>query len=73
MKRAILDGFLSVFGAVLALGILGGAGLSFALLKRVEVIRRTAEAIISGDLIRRVPVRGTDQDILNPLSLKLAM
>jgi signal transduction histidine kinase len=63
VKRTILDGFISAFGAVLALGILGAIALSLALLKRVEVIRRTAEAIIAGDLSRRVPVRGTGDDL----------
>ena len=36
MKQAVFYGFLSAFGAVLALGILGGTALSAALLKRVE-------------------------------------
>jgi hypothetical protein len=42
LKQAVFDGFLSAFGAVVALGTLGGIALSFALLKRVETIRRTA-------------------------------
>ncbi len=63
VKDAILNGFLSAFGAVLVLGIVGGLALSFAFLKRVETIRRTAEAIIAGDLNQRVPVRGTGDDL----------
>jgi len=63
VKEAIFYGFLSAFGAVLILGIVGGIGLSLALLRRVEVIRRTAEAIIAGDLSRRVPVRGSGDDL----------
>lgn len=70
VKQAILNGFLSAFGAVIALGTLGGIALSLALLKRVETIRRTAEAIIAGDLLQRVPVRGTGDD-LDRLSLTL--
>jgi signal transduction histidine kinase len=62
VKEAVFDGFLSAFGAVLVLGILGGIGLSLALLRRVEAIRRTAEAIIGGDLSRRVPMRGSGDD-----------
>jgi len=62
VKEAIFDGFVSAFGAVLVLGIAGGLGLSFIVLRRVESIRRTAQAIIAGDLSRRVPVRGTDDD-----------
>jgi signal transduction histidine kinase len=63
VEEAIFDGFLSAFGAVLLLGIGGGLGLSLALLRRVEAIRRTAEAIIAGDLSRRVPVRGSGDDL----------
>lgn len=59
---SIFYGFASAFGAVIALGSIGGIGLSLALLKRVETIRRTAEAIIAGDLAQRVPVRGTNDD-----------
>lgn len=58
----IFDGFASAFGAVIVLGSIGGIALSVALLKRVETIRRTAEAIIAGDLEQRVPVRGTNDD-----------
>jgi signal transduction histidine kinase len=63
VEQAILDGFASAFGAVLVLGIVGGIALSFAFLMRVETIRRTAEAIIAGDLTQRVPVRGTGDDL----------
>ncbi len=63
IKRTILNGFASAFGAVIILGIFGGIALSFAFLKRVEAIRRTAEAIIAGDLTRRVPVHATNDDL----------
>jgi signal transduction histidine kinase len=63
VKTAILDGFVSAFGALVVLGIAGGIALSLAFLKRVETIRRTAEAIIAGDLMCRVPVRGTGDDL----------
>jgi signal transduction histidine kinase len=62
IKETIFDGFVSAFAAVLLLGIAGGFGLSFVLLRRVETIRRTAQAIIAGDLTQRVPVRGTGDD-----------
>ena len=70
LKESIFDGFASAFAAVIALGSIGGIALSLALLKRVETIRRTAEAIIAGDLAQRVPVRGTNDD-LDRLSLTL--
>jgi signal transduction histidine kinase len=63
VEEAILGGFLSAFGSVVVLGTGGGIALSFALLKRVETIRRTAAAIIAGDLSQRVPVRGTGDDL----------
>jgi signal transduction histidine kinase len=62
LEAFIFDGFASAFAAVIALGSIGGIALSLALLKRVETIRRTAEAIIAGDLTQRVPVRGTNDD-----------
>lgn len=62
IQRAIFNGFLAAFGAVVGLGVVGGIGLSVALLKRVETIRKTAEAIIAGDLSQRVPVRGNGDD-----------
>ena len=63
LVASIFYGFASAFGAVIALGSIGGIALSLALLKRVETIRRTAEAIIAGDLARRVPVHGTNDDL----------
>ncbi len=63
LEEAIFYGFASAFGAVIALGSIGGVALSLALLKRVETIRRTAEAIAAGDLTQRVPVRGTNDDL----------
>ncbi len=70
VEQAIMNGFASAFGAVLVLGIVGGIALSLAFLKRVETIRRTADAIIRGDLTQRVPVSGSGDD-LDRLSLTL--
>jgi signal transduction histidine kinase len=61
-KQAVLGDIISAFAAVVVLGIIGAAGLSVALLKRVETIRRTAEAIIAGDFTQRIPIRGADDD-----------
>lgn len=63
LVASILYGFASAFAAVIALGSIGGIALSLALLKRVETIRRTSEAIIAGDLAQRVPMRGTNDDL----------
>jgi signal transduction histidine kinase len=62
VQEAILAGFLSAFGAVVVLGTAGGIALSFALLKRVETIRRTAAAIIADDLSQRIPVSSAGDD-----------
>ena len=62
IEEAIFNGFASAFGAVIVLGSIGGIALSLVLLKRVDSIRRTAEAIIAGDLTQRVPLHGTNDD-----------
>ena len=48
--------------AFLVLTLTAGALLSSAFLRRVDVIGRTAEAIINGDLGSRVPLRGTNDN-----------
>ncbi|MGH7156083.1 MAG: HAMP domain-containing protein, partial [Acetobacteraceae bacterium] len=62
-EEAIITAFLWTVGLAAALGIAGGALLSRAFLRRVDAIARTAEAIIGGDLTRRVPLRGTGDDL----------
>ena len=63
LEAAIARAFLWTVGLVAALGIAGGVLLSRAFLKRVDAISRTAEAIIAGDLMQRVPTRGTGDDL----------
>ena len=63
IEEAVATAFLWTTGLAAALGIAGGALLSRAFLARVDAIARTAEAIIEGDLGRRVPVRGTGDDL----------
>jgi len=63
VEEAVTTAFLWTVGLVALLGIGGGALLSRAFLARVDAIARTAEAIIEGDLSRRVPVRGTGDDL----------
>ena len=63
LEEAIVTAFLWTVGLAAALGIGGGALLSRAFLRRVDTIARTAEAIIDGDLARRVPLRGTGDDL----------
>lgn len=63
IEEAVTTAFIWTVGLVAVLGIGGGALLSRAFLARVDAISRTAEAIIGGDLTRRVPIRGTNDDL----------
>jgi signal transduction histidine kinase len=63
LEQAIATAFLWTVGLAAVLGISGGALLSRAFLRRVDAIVRTAEAIIGGDLARRMPMRGTGDDL----------
>ena len=62
LEEAITRALLWTIGIAGALGIVGGAAVSYAFLRRVDTIARTAEAIFAGDLARRVPMRGTGDD-----------
>ncbi len=48
--------------ATAVLALIGGMLMSAGLLRRVEVIRRTAQEIMAGNLSRRIPTRGTGDD-----------
>jgi len=63
VEEAVATAFLWTVGLAALLGIGGGMVLSRAFLARVDAIARTAEAIIEGDLARRVPLKGTDDDL----------
>jgi len=63
LEEAVATALVWTIGVAALLGIGGGALLSRAFLNRVDAIARTAEAIIEGDLARRVPVRGTGDDL----------
>jgi signal transduction histidine kinase len=51
------------FSALLAVGVVAGLALSRAVQKRMAAISGTAEAIIDGDLGRRVPVQRGGDDL----------
>lgn len=63
LEDAMVTAFVGTVGLMAALGIGGGVLLSRTFLRRVDAISRTAEAIIGGDLSRRVPTRGTGDDL----------
>jgi signal transduction histidine kinase len=63
MEDMFLGILASALGIVLVLGIGGGLLLSAAFLRRVDMITRTADAIIEGDLSRRVERTGSGDDL----------
>lgn len=46
----------------LGVGLLGGAVMSRNLLRRVELVNRTSERVMSGNLAERVPLRGSGDE-----------
>ncbi len=46
----------------LGVGVLGGAAMSRNLLRRVELVNRTSERVMAGNLSDRVPVEGTSDE-----------
>ena len=63
VNNAVLAAFAWALGGVLLLGAAAGYGLSRGVHRQLSAISGTAEAIIDGDLSRRVPVRGSDDDL----------
>jgi signal transduction histidine kinase len=63
LDGAVLRGFVWAFAGVVILGVAGGFALSRDVHRRLAAISGTAEAIIGGDLSRRVPVRGSHDDL----------
>jgi signal transduction histidine kinase len=63
LDGALLRGFGWAFVGVVVLGVAGGYALNRDVHRRLAAISGTAEAIIDGDLARRVPVRGSDDDL----------
>ncbi|HZZ30752.1 MAG TPA: HAMP domain-containing sensor histidine kinase [Phenylobacterium sp.] len=63
LDGAVVRGFGLAFAGVVILGVVGGYALNRDVHRRLAAISGTAEAIIDGDLARRVPVRGSDDDL----------
>jgi signal transduction histidine kinase len=63
VNDVVLHGFAAAFAGVLVIGTVGGLALSRGVHRRLADISGTAEAIIDGDLSRRVPVRGSGDDL----------
>ncbi|MGH7024562.1 MAG: sensor histidine kinase [Caulobacteraceae bacterium] len=63
VERELVVLFTLAFLGVLGLGAAGGYGLSRVARRRLSAIADTAEAIIDGDLGRRVPKQGSGDDL----------
>ena len=63
MKRLIVRAFGVNAAVTLLLAVIGGLIISHRALRRVEALGRTTQAIVAGDLSRRLPLRGTDDEI----------
>ena len=59
VRRILLWGL----GGIAALGLGGGLLASRGILSRIEAMRATSETIMAGDLSRRVPVTGADDEL----------
>ncbi|WP_297506582.1 HAMP domain-containing sensor histidine kinase [uncultured Caulobacter sp.] len=63
LDAVVLRGFAAALIGVVLLGVVGGLAFSRDVHRRLSAISGTAEAIIDGDLTRRVPARGESDEI----------
>ncbi len=69
-QEAIINSFAWSAGISFLLAALGGVVVSQGFLRRIDAINTTSHAIIDGNLKRRIPVRGTSDEI-DRLSMNL--
>jgi signal transduction histidine kinase len=62
ITRALVRAFVWVLAGFLVVGLVGGWLVSASFLKRIEEITKTADGIVGGDMERRIPIRGTNDD-----------
>jgi methyl-accepting chemotaxis protein len=62
-RRRILRTLVWVFASALVLALLGGLIVSRSFLRRTDEITTTCRAIMAGNLTRRIPVRGTEDEL----------
>jgi signal transduction histidine kinase len=63
LEDAVMRAFRWALAGMVLLGVGGGYALSRGVHRRLAAITGTAEAIIDGDLARRIPVRASDDDL----------
>ena len=62
VENVVLNGFFVALALALLLGLGAGALFTRSLLRRVDSVTRTAEAIIAGDLSQRIALTGSGDD-----------
>jgi signal transduction histidine kinase len=62
IENVILSGFLVALALAVVLGLGAGVLLSKSMLRRIDNVTRTAEAIIGGDLSQRIALVGSGDD-----------
>lgn len=63
VERKLVERFVLAFLGVVALGGIGGFGISRVVHRRLAAITDTAQAIIDGDLARRIPEKSSGDDL----------
>jgi signal transduction histidine kinase len=63
LRRRMVGSLGWVLGTTMLLGLVGGVLLSHGVLHRIEEINRTTRQIMGGDLSRRVPRNGSDDEV----------
>ena len=62
-ESTIRNTLLYALGLTALFGVIGGAYISRNVMRRLELINRTSQEIMSGDLTRRIPVRGNRDEL----------
>ncbi|MDE8344219.1 MAG: ATP-binding protein [Acidocella sp.] len=75
LRRALCESFLFTIGLTLLLSLAGGVVMSKGVLRRIDTISRTSRAIMAGDMSRRIPLTGSEDEfdqLARVLNLMLA-
>jgi signal transduction histidine kinase len=62
LNHLIRNAFITVFGVILIIGIASGLLVARGALRRIEAISETSRDIMSGDLSRRIALKGTGDE-----------
>jgi signal transduction histidine kinase len=62
MQTAVIRTFGWAFVGTIFISLLSGAIISFALLARVEALSKVSREIVNGDLSRRIPLKGSNDE-----------